>query len=290
MNVLLFGLGAIGLGYDLNFKGGCRTHARAIANITPERFIAIDPIEERRKIFESIYGYESRSSSSELPFDFHPELVVISSPTQQHLPDLKTSISLEPKIIVIEKPLAAGIKELDKMLKIEASFSGLLVVNLIRNFMSGIQEFMARIPNENLDIVVQYSKGLVHNGVHFMSLILQKFGSNIELVSSHQVSSEQALARFRFQNGFITFVPNSSEANNSMIINASNSECALLAGGRYLYDSRNSIPLVECKGFDHYQEQVLGEILKSQQRGGLGDSFTTAIQAQKILEQCFQEN
>ena len=85
--VLLVGLGAVGMGYDLNPPSDTRvaTHARAFtvqASFGP--LSAVDTDADQRRAFDETYGGRSYGSLLEAIAHHRPRIVVIATPTPTH--------------------------------------------------------------------------------------------------------------------------------------------------------------------------------------------------------------
>ena len=91
-NVLIIGLGNIGMKYDLNDNSGQKilTHANAFANNDNFTVIGgVDLKEESRKIFNKKFLSQSFKNIKNAMMHCNPDIVIISSPTNVHFRNIK---------------------------------------------------------------------------------------------------------------------------------------------------------------------------------------------------------
>ncbi len=182
--VLLVGLGAIGMGYDLDSPSAdrVRTHARAFQVQGMFRpIIAVDPDASRRRLFDEIYGGPSYGSLDEALSKHDPRVVVIATPTATHARVLSQLLDqATPLAILCEKPLAFDLEAAQAMVENCERRGVPLFVNYMRRCDPGVVGVRDMIRRGELQRpikgVVWYSKGLLHNGSHFVDLLRFWFG------------------------------------------------------------------------------------------------------------------
>jgi len=181
-NVILFGLGNIGLGYDINSDNEkIFTHSKAF--LTHPGFnlsCGIDIKEERRNEFKA---FTHKPAYSRLKHDIgnlQPTIIVIATPPSERLELLKSCLHLKPSLIVMEKPLASSIEDGKKIVKLCKSKNVRLFVNYIRRCEPSIQKIKNLIDTRQFGELgaahIYYSGGTFENGSHFIDLILFWFG------------------------------------------------------------------------------------------------------------------
>ena len=109
---ILIGLGKIGFQYDRNVDDPkiVLSHAKAISlNPNFDLIGGVDPSEENRINFQERYGVTGFKSIEDFPPIENLSLVVIATPTINHLDTLRMVIELNPKVILIEKPIAQNL-------------------------------------------------------------------------------------------------------------------------------------------------------------------------------------
>ncbi len=186
---LLVGLGQIGCGYDaaLSFaqdqprsSSQTLTHARALACHPGFTIQAgVDPCREARLRFTRLYGTPAYADlASWLAATKHapPDLVVIAV-----APQLQPSLVMEllqltePKLLLLEKPVASDLEQGNTMKEVYAKHPQIKVaVNYIRRWLPSVQAWRKRIQDGELGRFlygnITYGKGLLSNGSHFVNL------------------------------------------------------------------------------------------------------------------------
>lgn len=183
-SVALIGLGGIGMRYDSKLPESdyVFTHARAFAR-HPDFVLlgATDPAADSRKQFTATYKAEAYATVPELLSHGMADVVVVASPTHTHLEVLHdVLLHSRPKLILCEKPLAYDSAEADEIVHLCREQDVPLFVNYIRRADPGVINVKARLGDGRIGLpfkaVVWYSKGLLHNGSHFLDLLTFWFG------------------------------------------------------------------------------------------------------------------
>ncbi len=290
MNVLLIGLGGIGLKYDLEHPDRVQTHARAIAGIKPDLFIAIDPSFTARQFFETAYQGQAKASLAEVSDEIRWDLIVIASPTELHATHLEWACAKQPRLILLEKPVTANETELEKIERIVRETGCRVMVNLIRNYDPGTLEWLGKIPSEGaVTCQVHYSKGLVHNGIHFITLLMKTFGviTETEVLSLHP---DRPAVKMMMGRAEVYIIPNlETSPFNGMSIRQGDLELEWVNGGRYLLETQaGASRLVHNLPFERYQAQVLDRALEVM-AGAEDDSYALAIEAQRAISRLLNQ-
>ena len=185
VSIMLVGLGRIGLTYDLDLPETQYTlsYARAISHDPRFEFVAaIDPEAYKRKLFSSKYKTPVYPSIKKALLKVKPEIVVVANPTKLHEETIKKLVSVDSvKLIVCEKPLAQNLHIASTLVKLCSDAGKRLVVNYMRRAIPKIRKYISRLNNESEKIlvggIVRYSGGLIHNGSHFVDLMIASFGN-----------------------------------------------------------------------------------------------------------------
>ena len=186
---LLIGLGQIGCGYDVELpftfdqpRSSHKTlsHARALACHPGFELIAgIDPDPAARDRFVRNYhrpAYrdldEWHASTPNACLDL---AVIAVHPRLQPLVVEKLLSLLSPRALLLEKPVAINLGEVQKVVKSCTSHSNLIVaVNYIRRYLPVAKDWRQRLRAGDLGRLlhgqVTYGKGLLSNGSHFVNL------------------------------------------------------------------------------------------------------------------------
>ncbi|HZL30502.1 MAG TPA: Gfo/Idh/MocA family oxidoreductase [Pseudolabrys sp.] len=178
-SVLLVGLGQIAMGYDLGSTSDnvILTHARAFTT-HPAFALAggVDPSLERRDLFFRSYGLAAQADLASALSRGQPDVVVITAPTPHHGEILRDVLArTPPRAVLCEKPLSYSRQEAREMVRLCEEKGCALYVNYPRRAAPGSREVKRRLSNREiagpLKGVSWYSKGLLHNGSHFVNLV-----------------------------------------------------------------------------------------------------------------------
>ncbi len=202
LSVVIVGLGAIGMGYDLDSTDTISTHAKAFQAHSDFYLVAgIDCNIENRRIFEEKYKCRSFSSIDSALSKVQPDVVVIATPTKVHCSNIKEIVrKSKPVIILCEKPLSYNLNEAKEIVLLCADNNVKLFLNYIRRSDPSVKKIKKMIDtgvmHKPIKGVVWYSKGLLHNGSHFYDLLKFWFGS---LISSKIINSGRMINNFDFE-------------------------------------------------------------------------------------------
>lgn len=217
-NVLIIGLGQIGMGYDydLHPKDYILTHAQAFqAHPLFEIISGVDPSPTQCELFVQKYGKSAFSDLNHALKETRPDIVVIALPTQHHAEAIREVLQHHPLAILCEKPLAYDIKEARQIEKMCAEKGCRLYVNYIRRSDPGAFEIKERLENRVIDYPVRglvwYSKGLFHNGSHFLNLLQYWLGNSkhFQIINKGRLwdgIDPEPDVQIHFEKGSVTFL------------------------------------------------------------------------------------
>lgn len=220
MKTFIVGLGHIGMGYDYkeDYHVSCLTHLNAIlAHDGYELVGGFDVSLERRNMFESKSKVSSFDDLLEGLTKTNPDFVILATPTETHFEILKTILKQKSlKAILCEKPVSYDDEEATQMVDLCQKNNVKLFVNYQRFYLPSSDVIKKRLFPSNIKIeflkgVCWYSKGLIHNGSHFINLLESWLGNLklIESIESHKYWSNEDTepdALFSFQNGKVFFI------------------------------------------------------------------------------------
>jgi len=176
---LIIGLGAIGMGYDLNNadKEIIQTHSRAVNS--HDNFELIGAVEISKNLRNTFYKNFNKpvfSTVNEALEIYNPDIYIIACPTNLHFEIISTILKIHsPKVILCEKPLSYDINEAEEMVNWCEKKNVKLITNYIRRSDIGVTEIYNLINSEKFITPIKgicyYSKGLYHNGSHFLNLL-----------------------------------------------------------------------------------------------------------------------
>lgn len=178
-NVLLVGLGRVGMGYD--FESGnpdaVLTHAKAFDAHPEFRLVCgVDVDPSARAKFRERYGTAANGDVARALYEFKPDVVVVSVPTGDQAGVVRQILDCaRPRMILCEKPLSYSIESATEIVSNCREAGCMLYVNYLRRVEPGVLEVKRRLQNGSiagpLKGTLWYSKGLLHNGSHFSNLL-----------------------------------------------------------------------------------------------------------------------
>ena len=249
-DVLIVGLGQIGVGYDLDLEHDEYVYSHAAAFSQHKDFNIVGGVDMNAKLgkmFEERYDSEFYINIQESLQKHHPDVIVISTSTQSHNQILKDIIKYsKPKVILCEKPLSYSVEETYSMQKLCKDSNIKLFVNYMRISLPNSIEIKNKIDNGeyagSLKGVVWYSKGLIHNGTHFVSLLEYWLGpikenrciSKGRLLDNQDIEPDFTLS---FERGRVIFLSTKEEnfSNYAIELMFENGRLRYERGGRDIY-------------------------------------------------------
>jgi len=218
--VLLVGLGQIAMGYDLETSrsNAVLSHARGFSLHPDFKLVGgVDPQQKLCTLFTKHFTASASSDLRAMVAETDPDIVVISSPTSEHGACLKTILDCcVPKLILCEKPLSYDLEEARYMVKACEHKGCLLFVNYLRRVDPAVIEVKKRFDNKDIQFPIKgaawYTKGLMHNGSHFVNLLEHWLGPVIEsrVTSGGAVFEDgdwEPCFDLMFENGAVHFQP-----------------------------------------------------------------------------------
>lgn len=178
------GLGQAGFSYDLKTTDGIiRTHCGGYAKLSRTKLdCALDVNKDTLNAFREYYRIDSiYDDLSRMLEERRPEIVSVATPTDSHLEALQHAAECESvRFIFCEKPLAANLKDAERMVEICRSKGIGLSVNYWMRFSSkyrAVRDFIhSGTIGKVVSVVYTYSKGLFNSGTHALNLMLYYFG------------------------------------------------------------------------------------------------------------------
>lgn len=113
------------------------------------------------------------------------DVIVVAAPTSLRLQTVVAALQKKPKILIVEKPLAASLGEGTEIVERAREQGVALRVNFHRRFDPGHRAFRAALTSDPRHVVVRYGKGVFNYASHMVDLLIDWFG---------QVESVEALA------------------------------------------------------------------------------------------------
>lgn len=220
--VILIGLGAIGLNYDIDSKNDdILTHAKSLINHSEFEFIgAVDNSLKQRNIFKKKYKIPVFTNIKEafIKHRHRPDMVVISVPTKNHYKIINSVINIyNPDVILCEKPFCNNYSEALKISKICKQKKIKLYVNYVRHCLPGVKLIKSLINKGSIKTPLKgsiwFSRGFFNNGSHFIELLNYWIGpiKKVSLIHgncTNYYNDKIKDFRIEFKNGLINFLEN----------------------------------------------------------------------------------
>ena len=217
---VLIGLGDIGLNYDLHQDQDkyIQTHSRAFyLNSGFDLQAGVDINNEACNIFSKKYNIESYSVIEDALLEVKPDLIILAVPTSFQIEAIKKIAKcFIPKAILCEKPMGDNLDQGKEIVSICRKKDISLYVNYIRRCLPESKEVKKRIDSSSIKFpmkcVVWYSKGLMHNGSHFINLMEYWFGEclDVKIIDKGRefksFGSEPSVY-LKFENCEVTLIP-----------------------------------------------------------------------------------
>jgi predicted dehydrogenase len=170
-NVLILGAGRISSQYDEPQDAAVLTHAHAIKLDARFNLLGFyDPDFDKAQQAAEKWGVKAFNALNGLgPVD----VVVVTSPDQFHLESVRQALQLRPRLLFLEKPIAATLADAKEILM--AARECPVLVNFSRRFCSEFQTLARQIESQRFGSFQTgcgyYGKGFVHNGSHMLDLL-----------------------------------------------------------------------------------------------------------------------
>ena len=203
---IIIGMGNIGYFYDQNLNQNfILSHNRAININKNFNLIAVvdndnSKIKKIKKNFKNKL-YLSVDSCLKI---HNPELVVVATPKNTHYKILKKLlIKKSVKFIVCEKPVCSTLEQFQKILNLQKKYKKKIFVNYTRNYNPALNTIKKNIDKKVYGSfnkgIVWYTKDLIENGSHFVSLMIYFFGipKNYRLIDKNNNSEIDFLLIFK---------------------------------------------------------------------------------------------
>ncbi|WP_419902615.1 Gfo/Idh/MocA family protein [Kiloniella sp.] len=177
--VLIIGLGQVGSEYDYSntINDVVLSHARAFS-VHPQFELVggVDSSQKQCARFSEKYNCPAGDDLETMLKAGAPDVVVVSSSTDSHAPIVRTVLEFSsPKAILCEKPLSYRLQAAQEMVNSCAEKECKLFVNFLRRAEPSVREVKRRLLQGEVKTPVKgvtwYTKGLLHNGAHFVDLL-----------------------------------------------------------------------------------------------------------------------
>jgi predicted dehydrogenase len=188
LRALVVGLGQIGMEYDLQEDPSnyILTHARAFHSHPNFTLVGgVDTNHSRLIIFREKYHCKGYNNLLIALTELQPQVVAVSVPTYLHYQIINQILDFNCiKVILCEKPLDYSLTQASSIINNCRSKDVKLFVNYMRRSDRAVKEIKRRIETgliaQPIKGVCWYSKGIIHNGSHFLNLLQYWLGEVID--------------------------------------------------------------------------------------------------------------
>lgn len=194
LKACLIGCGDIGYGFDRGrVDEGALTHFKALCD--SEHFELCAIAETNKRIREEIaekFRMRVYDNAEAMLREQKPDVVVIASNDETHIPFLKTALQFSPRLVFCEKPLGLSSKEVSEIVSEYEKMNVKLQVNYTRRFLEDFYSIGKDIESGMIgkinSVAMYYSRGLVHNASHYLDLVHWYFGipDNVTTLSDRE--------------------------------------------------------------------------------------------------------
>ncbi|BAY26007.1 oxidoreductase domain-containing protein [Calothrix sp. NIES-2100] len=183
IQVGIIGLGNIGHRFGVSPQGEPLSHSEGYAQIPNVKIsLGVDPNPQACLDFQQRFPEtQVYTNLADVPSDIHLDVVSICSPTAFHAQGVTAALAWKPRVILCEKPLAPNVTEAEMMINACATQGCILMTNYSRRWTPMLQALKKLTsPNGSLGnprgACLRYNGGLLHNGTHWIDLLLALFG------------------------------------------------------------------------------------------------------------------
>ena len=304
LSAAVFGLGKIGLQYDLGINnqilpGRTLTHCKAISDsIRFHLEYTFDPDTDRCKLSNEIYNVKAFSKLETLLLEPPPDLLVVAAPTDSHRSLIEQILSIwQPRMLILEKPLGVAVADAKQIANLLANTNIVTFVNYSRRFLPNFRA----IHNSNafhargnlLSVNVHAYGTLLNIYSHFLDLVI--YLESRDLIGSHSIEIEARNAcsfKFKDLDTLISYAFNGFETEGvdcSMELKYENLTLRMTQNGKLIVlENSGGVVLesYECPDgdFRHYQATVLAQMLVDAETQPSFDQIHDAISIHEFIE------
>jgi len=192
MNAAIIGTGSIGGLIDNPKSQNTASHAHAYIKEPSCSLVGIcEPNKINKKKFIKRWGKVNTYLNTKTLFEKENiDILSIASPTKYHANNLQEALHVDSiSHILCEKPLVENQKELEALKETLKNSDKKILINLIRRYDPSFINLALQIEIERWGKVLSFhgnfTKSLLHNGIHMMAVLSHFFGSIKNLTSQN---------------------------------------------------------------------------------------------------------
>tara|TARA_Y100000996_G_C22477235_1_gene624693 strand:- start:181 stop:1113 length:933 start_codon:yes stop_codon:yes gene_type:complete len=208
----LIGCGRIGYSFEKDkISGDSLSHFHELnKNEDIQLEAVVDSEFETIQHISNKYKIRTYRDHQELIKSHNLDLIVIATPDETHFDIAIDVLKNSPKLVFIEKPLAKNTEQVNNIINLYKKNNIKIMVNFSRRFFDPFMTWKEMISNSSLvikNIILKYTGTLIHNGIHFLDLMIYFFGrpdSTISLSNNKEYPTfELNYSKFSFKVLFI---------------------------------------------------------------------------------------
>lgn len=190
-SVCIIGAGIIGSGFIKEKKYfNINKKLSHIGVVSSSAYFSLDCVIDKdaltRKELSKYLDCNIFSRINDIPEKKEFDLISICVPDQYHYTVLNEVVKLNPKLVIIEKPISDHPDNTNKIISLYNKNKIKLIVNYTRKFIPFYQSLAKELRSQKIiSSQVLYGNGLMHNGCHIIDLFKTLFGE----ISSYKVLS-----------------------------------------------------------------------------------------------------
>lgn len=247
-------------------------HAFRQADECFEVTACVDPDAGRRTSISVHYPDVTCYPSVDAMLSAHtPQVAVVASPDETHTAIIRGLCESSVRLIFIEKPLVSRVEETKEIITLLHERCIAAQVNFSRRFIPFFQELredlLARKLGPRVTASIHYSRGLWHNGLHYLDLLLWYFGFPVSIYRLDQVESPfeedpSCSIHLEFQGGHRAFLLALPQTGNLVVNELSffGDQGSVRIDSLGGFTIANPRPLKETFGFRAYSEGARGMV------------------------------
>ena len=207
--VAVIGLGRIGCGEGPQAGQTPRSHVGAVLAVPGLTLAAaIDPSTQARETARKLWNLPA---SVALLTDITElgkgaaEVIAVAGPTAARRQNVLAALEKKPKVLIVEKPLAASLADGAEIAERAKAEGVTLRVNFQRRLDTGHRAFRAAMAADPKLVICRYGKGLFNYASHMVDILVDWFGpvASVEAFSAEAASGDPNLTfRARMKRGF----------------------------------------------------------------------------------------
>ncbi len=261
----LIGVGNIAAFIDSPESSNIASHTKAFLHCKKTQLVSlfepnaknIAKFKQRWNIKVSIYNSLDDLLQREI------DILAITSPTKTHFEILQKALYSKASYILCEKPLVSSLEELQQIEKQLLASDKKILINIIREYNPIYQEVYKKIQSNLYGKPVAFhavcTKGLLHNGIHHLSLLEQLLGEIIAIHSTNtQHASDDLIGDFTIKtdlcNGTLNILKDVTYSTFTLTLWFENGKIELLKNGDLIY-CHKALPSEEYEGYSFLEQE-----------------------------------